>query len=263
MFHQHPPMCCILTGMRVCAVFVSLSPFLFYSFPPSLLPPLLPSSILSLSRSNVLEWHYVLSGPSDSVYAGGVYHGKLVFPPQYPFKPPSILMSTPNGRFKVDTRLCLSMSDFHPESWNPLWSVSSILSGLLSFMLEKTETLGSIDTTDEVKREFAKRSLEANCKNAIFKKLYPHWVERLEQRKKEQTEAEKNSATATPICSSSIAASPLLPSSAAATSTTATAAASSSVSPVSAPVIAAAATATAAAAAVDAVAHTLTHTLIQ
>ena len=29
-------------------------------------------------------------------------------------------MLTPNGRFKVATRLCLSMSDFHPETWNPM-----------------------------------------------------------------------------------------------------------------------------------------------
>lgn len=29
--------------------------------------------------SNILEWHYVISGPKDSVYAGGVYHGKIVF----------------------------------------------------------------------------------------------------------------------------------------------------------------------------------------
>lgn len=44
-------------------------------------------------------------------------------------------MMTPSGRFQTDTRLCLSMSDFHPESWNPLWSVGSILMGLLSFMV--------------------------------------------------------------------------------------------------------------------------------
>ena len=50
--------------------------------------------------------------------AGGVYHGKLLFPAAYPFKPPSILMLTPNGRFAVNQRLCLSMSDYHPESWN-------------------------------------------------------------------------------------------------------------------------------------------------
>ena len=35
---------------------------------------------------------------------GGYYHGKLVFPREYPFKPPSIYMATPNGRFKCNTR---------------------------------------------------------------------------------------------------------------------------------------------------------------
>lgn len=35
---------------------------------------------------------------------GGYYHGKLVFPREFPFKPPSIYMITPNGRFKCNTR---------------------------------------------------------------------------------------------------------------------------------------------------------------
>lgn len=39
------------------------------------------------------------------------------------------------SRFKTNTRLCLSISDFHPDTWNPAWSVSTILTGLLSFMV--------------------------------------------------------------------------------------------------------------------------------
>ena len=56
------------------------------------------------------------------------YHGRIRFPAEYPFKPPAILMHTPNGRFKTDERLCLSMSDYHPETWNPMWSVSTVRS---------------------------------------------------------------------------------------------------------------------------------------
>lgn len=48
--------------------------------------------------SNILEWHYVVHGPEKSVYDGGCYHGKLIFPAEFPFKPPSIYMITPNGR---------------------------------------------------------------------------------------------------------------------------------------------------------------------
>ena len=45
-------------------------------------------------------------------------------------------------------RLCLSITDFHPDTWNPAWSVSTILTGLLSFMVEKGPTLGSIETSE-------------------------------------------------------------------------------------------------------------------
>ena len=60
--------------------------------------------------NNILEWHYCVKGPEDSPYFGGYYHGTLLFPREFPFKPPSIYMLTPNGRFKTNTRLCLSIS---------------------------------------------------------------------------------------------------------------------------------------------------------
>ena len=85
--------------------------------------------------------HYVIKGPENTPYDGGFYHGKLVFPREFPFQPPSIYMTTPNGRFKVNTKLCLSISDFHPDTWNPAWSVSTILIGLLSFMVRYTRFL--------------------------------------------------------------------------------------------------------------------------
>ena len=55
-------------------------------------PP--PYIIAHPSEDNILEWHYVLTGPQDTPYEGGQYHGLLRFPPQYPFQPPSILMIT-------------------------------------------------------------------------------------------------------------------------------------------------------------------------
>ncbi|KAL1914293.1 uncharacterized protein VTP21DRAFT_9031 [Calcarisporiella thermophila] len=124
-------------------------------------------------ESNILEWHYVLTGPPDSPYTGGEYHGKLTFPPEYPFKPPAIRMITPNGRFQVNTRLCLTMSDFHPSSWNPSWSVATILNGLLSFMLSDEVTTGSIKTTTADKRIYAARSRKFNRENAKFREVFP------------------------------------------------------------------------------------------
>ncbi|XP_063572011.1 ubiquitin-conjugating enzyme E2 J2 isoform X1 [Pongo abelii] len=127
--------------------------------------------------SNILEWHYVVRGPEMTPYEGGYYHGKLIFPREFPFKPPSIYMITPNGRFKCNTRLCLSITDFHPDTWNPAWSVSTILTGLLSFMVEKGPTLGSIETSDFTKRQLAAQSLAFNLKDKVFCELFPEVVE--------------------------------------------------------------------------------------
>lgn len=143
--------------------------------------------------SNILEWRYVVTGPEDSLYRGGLYHGKLVFPSEFPFKPPSIFMITPNGRFKTDTRLCLSISDYHPDTWNPAWSVSTILTGLLSFMLEKSPTLGSIETSDWEKKQLSAKSFEFNLKNRTFCELFPELKtkceDELERRRTQATTA--------------------------------------------------------------------------
>lgn len=66
---------------------------------------------------NLFEWHYVLEGPKDTDYEGGWYWGVLRFKATYPMSPPAVIMLTPSGRFKPGERLCLSISDFHPESW--------------------------------------------------------------------------------------------------------------------------------------------------
>ncbi|KAM9895757.1 hypothetical protein OXX80_001486 [Metschnikowia pulcherrima] len=123
---------------------------------------------------NILEWHYVITGPPGTPYENGQYHGLLRFPSEYPFKPPSISMVTPNGRFQCNTRLCLSMSDYHPDTWNPAWSVSTILTGLLSFMTGEEHTTGSITTTDMVKRKLAAESEKWNTvENARFAAIFP------------------------------------------------------------------------------------------
>jgi ubiquitin-conjugating enzyme E2 J2 len=157
-------------------------------------PPGEPKITVAPNESNILEMHYVIEvGSAASVgenpYAGGIYHGKLLFPKEYPLKPPGVMICTPNGRFQPGRRLCLSMSDFHPESWNPMWSVSTILTGLYSFMLESNATLGSIETTTSQKRHMATVSLEYNCRDKQFCKLFPEYVERHEREKQEQKTA--------------------------------------------------------------------------
>jgi ubiquitin-conjugating enzyme E2 J2 len=157
------------------------------------------------TEKDMLEWHYVVHGPKDSPYEGGVYHGIIKFPPQYPYRPPSIQMVTPNGRFKPKSRLCFSMSDFHPELWNPLWNISSILNGLRSFMIDSHATYGSIITNESAKRKYARESLAFNCKDRTFNTLFPHYHASLEDKRQAESKtiSSSSSSAAQPPPSSS------------------------------------------------------------
>ena len=67
-------------------------------------------------------------------------------------------MVTENGRFKPNAKICLSISDYHPESWNPVWPVKSIIIGLISFMTTDLDTVGSIKMAPEQVKAIAKKS---------------------------------------------------------------------------------------------------------
>jgi ubiquitin-conjugating enzyme E2 J2 len=129
-------------------------------------PP--PGVIAEPDESNILKWHYAIKGPTDTGFEGGVYVGKLIFPNEYPMKPPGIMMLTPSGRFKCNTRLCLSMSDYHPESWNPMWSVATIIQGVQSFMASDELTTGGIKSPVTEHKRLAAESSEYN------KKMFPN-----------------------------------------------------------------------------------------
>ncbi|KAK4052587.1 Ubiquitin-conjugating enzyme E2 6 [Microbotryomycetes sp. JL221] len=134
------------------------------------------------NEANILEWHFILRGPPDSPYHGGEYWGTVTFPGDYPFAPPAIKMMTPSGRFAPSTAICTSMSNFHPGSWNPAWSVNTILVGLLSFMLGDEITTGaplrvpgSIRATENERHVFATASHTWNIAQPKFRAMFPDY----------------------------------------------------------------------------------------
>lgn len=95
---------------------------------------------------NMFEWHFTVRGPEGTAFEGGIYHGRILLPVEYPFKPPNIIFLTvgsaegeestnqcsdasvrpirhpqANGRFEVGKKICLSVTGHHPEFWRPSW----------------------------------------------------------------------------------------------------------------------------------------------
>jgi ubiquitin-conjugating enzyme E2 J1 len=110
-------------------------------------------------EDNIFEWHFVVQGAADTEFEGGLYHGRILLPPEYPFKPPSFLMLSPNGRFETGVKVCLSISSHHPEHWQPSWSVRTALVALIAFMQTPGNgAIGSLDYSKEERKELARKS---------------------------------------------------------------------------------------------------------
>ena len=61
----------------------------------------------------------------------------------------------------------MSFTDYHPESWQPAWTISNILHGIVSYMpVDENEILaiGAIKSSSQDRKKIAKLSKNYRCK---------------------------------------------------------------------------------------------------
>lgn len=113
---------------------------------------------------DMFVWHFTIRGAEGTDFEGGIYHGRILLPPEYPYKPPHIMFLTPSGRFETNTKVCLSFSAFHPELWQPAWGIRLILEALISFLPTPGDgAIGALDYKPEERRRLAKKSQSFVC----------------------------------------------------------------------------------------------------
>lgn len=115
-------------------------------------------------ENDLFCWHFTIKGPKDTPFEGGIYHGQIVFSSHYPLTPPDFYFFTPNGRFITDIAICLSISSFHPETWNPAWDVRTAIISIIAFFPTKSGgAFGGLDYSDAKRRELAIESRSWKC----------------------------------------------------------------------------------------------------
>ena len=67
-------------------------------------------------------------------------------------------MLTPSGRFVCGVDICLSASNYHPETWSPRWTVISLVNALRLHMLTTANEIGGVNASEERRREYAQES---------------------------------------------------------------------------------------------------------
>lgn len=131
-------------------------------------------------------WYFVVYDLKDTAFVDGVYLGKVLLPPKYPFKAPDFQFLTPSGRFEINRKLCTSFTGFHQDLYNPSWNVASMCAGLVSFMTDSTDLIeskgiGGLNTNVEAKKSIASKSREYIKNNQsvldIFEKYFGEYLE--------------------------------------------------------------------------------------
>lgn len=146
---------------------------------------MLPNIILKPTE-DLSIWYFIVYDLKDTDFTDGVYLGKVLVHPNYPFSPPDFKFLTPSGRFDINKKLCTSFSGYHQELYSASWNISAMCCGLVSFLtddISKVESkgIGGIESTSEYKKHIAKESrnyIKSNpCILEIFEKYFTEYYD--------------------------------------------------------------------------------------
>ncbi|KAJ3994883.1 UBC-like protein [Lentinula boryana] len=117
-------------------------------------------------EDDIFEWHCTIRGPAGTEFEGGLYHLRILLPAEYPFRPPSLMVLTPNGRFELNTKICISFTNYHEELWQPAWGVRTAILGIQGFFPLRGQAavgVGSIEYPSAERKRLATLSRKWTC----------------------------------------------------------------------------------------------------
>ncbi|KAJ0076434.1 hypothetical protein Patl1_35196 [Pistacia atlantica] len=110
-------------------------------------------------EENIFEWQFAIRGLCDTESEGGIYHGRIQLPAEYPFKPPSFMLLT------LDISGLSTIVSLHRilfSSGNASQIVRSALVALIAFMPTNANgAWGPLDYKKEERCVLAIKSREA------------------------------------------------------------------------------------------------------
>lgn len=85
--------------------------------------------------NDLYRWTATILGPADSPYAGGVFNLSILFPVDYPFKPPKVAFTTKVFHPNINSQggICL---DILKDQWSPALSIGKVLLSICSLLTD-------------------------------------------------------------------------------------------------------------------------------
>jgi len=82
---------------------------------------------------DLFHWEATIMGPEKTVYEGGIFQLNILFPSNYPFKPPKIKFNTTIYHPNINSSggICL---DILKDNWSPALTISKVLLSICSLL---------------------------------------------------------------------------------------------------------------------------------
>mmetsp|Transcript_477 Transcript_477/g.1940 ORF Transcript_477/g.1940 Transcript_477/m.1940 type:complete len:166 (+) Transcript_477:171-668(+) len=119
-----------------------------------------------IDDSNVFEWEIMIMGPPDTMYEGGFFRAKMVFPKDYPNNPPSVQFVSEMWHPNVydDGKVCISILhspgddplgyEQANERWSPVQTVETIMLSIISMLSSPNdESPANIDAAKQFRED--------------------------------------------------------------------------------------------------------------
>ena len=84
-------------------------------------------------NDDIFNWSATVMGPQSSPYEGGLFYLNIVFPQNYPFKPPKITFVTKVYHPNINSGggICL---DILKDQWSPALTIDKVLLSICSLL---------------------------------------------------------------------------------------------------------------------------------
>lgn len=123
-----------------------------------------------MSDDNACVWYIRLRNfaGNDDEFIGGEYDCRMVAPTDFPFNPPSFYFLTHNGLYEIETKVCISIGEYHKDEYRATLGMAGFASQLVSGLIGWKEMGGGINiikTTAVKKKELALASRAKNMEH--------------------------------------------------------------------------------------------------